>query len=350
MQPVTQLLYWDHLGRLLRLWRGRKINEIHAHKLLRLYLGYEFTDLMDPFGRYPPYHFNEIRRRLCLKTTGKLLDDIRSCRSFYISGSDDGDIRSISSPLWHKYDSADGCLLDGSFSEGVAESVAESDVLIHNIDNTTVGYSDESALSGKSNAAKDWCLAERDQVAARHLVADYFDRLEQSSDLSQRSVIDLMLRQCMAAKDAEGKALTEAEAADLMHLMISTQLVPYFAHRQDFFSPTYMAHPERRVYWLTAFVKRYLKQHLSRALKLWHRRRQVIERIALDQHLDTIRSVRPLSPHEWMEPEGRRFYLDPSDGVTAIPPDMPPRPSPDAIINPHTKQWVEQNPPLYIYT
>lgn len=346
MQPVIQVLYWNQLGRLLRLWRRQHLTDSHILKILRLYLGYEFTDLMDQFGRYPMFHFNEIRRRLNFRSVYVMIDDIRLCRSFYLAGTDEANVTSISSPLWHEYDLKDGMLLNGSMQKGVANgeqnAIANDNVLNNIYINTTVGYSDESALSGKSGC-EELYMSERDQVAARHLVTDYFDRLERSSDLSQRSVIDLMLRQCMAAKDADGKSLSEAEAADLMHLMISTQLVPYFAHRQDFFSATYMAHPERRVYWISAFVKRYLKQHLSRALKLWHRRRQDIERIALDQHLDTIRSVRPLSPHEWMEPEGRRFYLDPSDGVTAIPPDMPPRPSPDAIINPHTKQWSEEN-------
>ena len=345
MQPITQLLYWNHLGHLLRVWRSRRVSEAHAHKVLRLYLGYEFTDLMDKSGRYPVYSFNEIRRRLCLRSNELMLDIIRRSRSFYVAGTEAGTVMSVSSPIWHIYDAADGRLFvgpaDGTVSEKLSEKLSSGELLINNKINTTVGNSDELALTGKSNDTRDWCLVERDQVAARHLVADYFDRLERSSDLSQRSIIDQMMRQCMAAKDADGHPLTEAQALDLMHLMISTQLVPYFSRRQDFFSDSYMAHPEKRAYWMQAFVRRYMKQHLTRALQLWNRKQRALEQRQRDEHLTALRSVRPHSPHEWTEPDGVRYYLDPSDGVTAIPPDMPPRPSPDAIINPHTRQWSE---------
>ena len=122
--PRRPQVFWNHLGRQLKMWKSYRIVDAHALKLLKLWLGYDFLDLMDEFGRIPVPYFNEVRRRLGYKTFALLLDDIRRSQSFYIVGNSESDITAFFSPIWHNYEAADGVLLRGSMK--VEESQNES--------------------------------------------------------------------------------------------------------------------------------------------------------------------------------------------------------------------------------
>ena len=122
LQPRRQELDLLTLARQLRMWRSYHIPDAHALKLLKLWLGFEFMDLMDDFGRIPVPYFNEVRRRLGYKTFMNLLADIRRCQSFYIVGNSEQDITAIFSPVWHRYEEADGMLLSGSITLKSAQS------------------------------------------------------------------------------------------------------------------------------------------------------------------------------------------------------------------------------------
>ena len=108
MRPVTDRIYWNELGRLMKMWKAFRISDARALKLMRLYIGYDLTDLMDGEGRYPGSQLNELRRRLGYTTVYKLMADVIASKAFFVVGNSDRDVRAVFSPLWHRYVQEDG--------------------------------------------------------------------------------------------------------------------------------------------------------------------------------------------------------------------------------------------------
>ena len=64
--------------------------------------------------------------------------------------------------------------------------------------------------------------------------------------------------------------------------------------------------------------------------------RPLIARAVYDQN-----HQHPNGEHEWYDPkDGCRYYDDPSEGVTAIPDGVAPRPSGAARLHPISKTWI----------
>ena len=257
--PTTPLIYWNVLGRQLKIWSHLHVKDIYAHKLLKLWLGYEFTDLMDERGRFNKYNFNEIRRRLKYRTTQLMFLDIKRTRSFYIIGDSNDEIFALFSPLWHSYDKSDGKLLDGSavidFShhESLNESPAATVFKINNIYNPN-GVTAEAVSFDEGSD-------QRDVFARRNIIRNYFTWLTQQTDLDHKTLVEDIRYHLQHAIGKNGKVMKEysirdEEVSDAYKLFVEKFMIPYFSRRQDFFKPDYMSHPEKRIYWLRNFFKR----------------------------------------------------------------------------------------------
>ena len=177
MEPIRPYFYWNQLGRQLKVWHHVcHISDAHASKLLRLWLGYEFTDLMDEFGRIPVMNFNEMRQRMGFAKYKAMMDCIRASRSFGIVGNDEEHVSAIYSPVWHNYEAADGKLLSGSYKdEDSQKSTQDFESLNNNtINKTTVSDTGVSDASLSSVAEKGKNDTDRDVFVRRQMVKESF--------------------------------------------------------------------------------------------------------------------------------------------------------------------------------
>lgn len=200
MTPKSPYLVWTHIGRQLKIWNHNGINDTHVTKMMNLWLGYEFVDLMDEKGKIPRSYFNEARKRLGYKTWGLMLNDVRRTQSFYMvntGGKESEEADYIFSPIWHTYEESDGRLLSGSIplsksqKESQKESLVATDYVdnINNIDNPNgVNAAALSLLKG------DWPDGNQKKMFSvkKEVVKEYFDwLLEQTEGNHQQLVNDI---------------------------------------------------------------------------------------------------------------------------------------------------------------
>lgn len=335
-EPRLPNVYWNSLGKQLKLWRASKVTDAHALKLLKLWLGYEFTDLMDQFGRYPVHYLNEIRRRLAYSSILLMLDDIRRCRSFIIVGHDEKKITAIFSPLWHKWDDADGKILYGSMQ------IEESQTLNQTCDVSLKGPNVNSATASNDKALTP--DGGRTQAVRRQVVREYFQWFERQTDLEHRTLMDDIKLRIRRPLDKKGVViaryvLDDEQTEEVWHILIDRVLPRYFATREDFFTDNYMAHPERRIWWLKNLFKRWAGQHIMDAKNIWKRHRREIESTSAHEALEAQMQYRPRSQHEWEDAQGIRWYMTAKGTRQQIPSDAPPRPSATACFNYIRNTW-----------
>ena len=353
--PRREQLYWNHLGRQLKMWRTYRIADAHALKLLRLWLGYEFLDLLDEFGRIPMPYFNEVRRRLGYKTFALLLDDVRRSQSFYIVGRGEGNVRDIMaifSPIWHNYEEADGQLLRGSMRIEESQNESQNDGYSKDINNKEIptGGNATAIPAEEQNPADEARNMKREVCVRRRIVKDYFTWLLRQNDSEHRSMVDDLLFRIRNPRRKTGEhipelSLTEEQGREVFQIMVEAYLVPYFQTREEFFKPTYMQHPEKRVYWLTRLFKRYGGDFIYKARTRWRKVRKDLEAEALTLAERQQMQYRPRSPHEWEDPQGLRWYIAPNGSRYRIPPEAEPRPSETSTFNYIANQWGDPSNP-----
>lgn len=346
IEPRRPQVGWNHLGRQLKMWRSYHIVDAHALKLLRLWIGYEFLDLMDEFGRFPIYNLNEIRRRLGYKYTSLMIDDIRISKSFYIVGNSESDITAIFSPVWHFYDPQDGQLLSGSSCTEESQNESQNGGYSKNIynKNNPTGGNATAITEGAIPAIDETENMKREAIVRRHMVRDYFTWMQRQTNPEHQSLIDDILFRIRNPRNRNGEVLKDqvlddAQAREVFQIMIDSCLVPYFQTREEFFKPTYIQHPEKRVFWLTNLFKRYSGNFIIRARRQWQRTHKELEaqaQVIADQQQ---MQYRPRSPYEWEDPDGFRWYLSPTGVKLMIPADAEPRPSDSATFNYISRTW-----------
>lgn len=332
-EPRRPQVYWNHLGRQLKLWRGYKISDAHALKLLRLWLGYEFTDLMDSQGRYPLAYYNEIRQRLGMRSSVQLLDSLRRCQSFYLIGTDSNKPAYIVSPIWHEWEESEGPLLPGSIPVEKScklSCICNASIEYNTIDNTTVG-TDE--------------VGERNAQARRNEVRGYLQWMEQQTDADHTALRNLLMKRIREPCDRKGQILqnqvpTDEQAMQVWRILLDRVLTDYLMKREQFFNANFKKHPERRIYWLNNLMKHWGKGFVVDARKIWRRQARQLEVDTVQQELHAMQQNRPISPYEWMDDDNVRWYT--MNGVLSrIDADTEPRPSATAVYNFITKSWME---------
>lgn len=365
-------------------------------RMLRLWLGFGLTHFMDSRGRYTFHHFNMLRRELNYKTVAEMLDDVRKSQSFVLLSCDvDGRILKdqrfftssrphqkyndgltcFFSPLWHQWNGDDGEVLNGSINQGrknetgVAESVAGSDCIYNNTldNNTPTGGTAEavkalaasglgSRKSGGGELAEGALTVEQMEAAEKEEMAQrvaharkYFRGLEGNVDAQQREPIEHILWRLKLPRKAEkgrptGYGLTEEQAQVALHIMLDRELAVHFARDKQFMAPDRVQQPERRIYQVTNYVKRYSSEMMARSVRAMRRQWADHERREARRAQEAMLQNRPISPYEWQRPDGTRQYQDPYDGVLNIPPTAPARPSDTASWNRWTDSWYEEPP------
>lgn len=336
-EPRRPQVYWNHLGRQLKLWRGYKISDAHALKLLRLWLGYEFTDLMDSQGRYPLAYYNEIRQRLGFAKWKDLIDDIRRCQSFYLIGTNSDRPEYISSPIWHEWNETDGPLQMGSIQ------VEKSQEMSQDFDESKE-YSNEYNTKDITTVGTDE-VGERNAQARRNEVRGYLQWMEQQTDADHTALHNLLMDRIRNPRDRKGQILqnqvpTDEQAMQMWRILLDRVLTDYLMKREQFFNANFKKHPERRIYWLNNLMKHWGKGFVVDARKIWRRQARQLEVDTVQQELHAMQQNRPISPYEWMDDDNVRWYT--MNGVLSrIDADTEPRPSATAVYNFITKSWLE---------
>lgn len=342
--PRRQQLYWNHLGRQLKMWKSYRIADAHALKLLKLWLGYEFLDLMDEFGRIPMPYFNEVRRRLGYKTFSLLLDDIRRSQSFYIVGNSEENITAIFSPVWHSYEKSDGLLLRGSCKEE-SQNESQNDGYSKNINTKKIlTGSNAMAISHEMSPSDETKNMKREVFVRRRIVKDYFTWVLRQTDSEHRMMVDDLLFRIRNPRKKSGEsipelALTEEQGRETFQIMVDNYLVPYFQTREEFFKPSFIQHPEKRVYWLSRLFKKFGAGFIYKARDHWRKVCKDLEAEALVAAGQQQMQHRPHSPYEWEDPQGIRWYVAPNGSRLKIPPDAAPRPSETSTFNYISNKW-----------
>ena len=166
------------------------------------------------------------------------------------------------------------------------------------------------------------------------------------TDTDHRSVMDDVMRRICHPTDRSGHVvksmeLTAEQGVEVWEVMVSAVLVPYFAARDDFFRPIYVGHPEKRIWWMRNFFKRYSAGYIRRAREVWKRRRIDIEAAAAADAVEQQRRRRPRCEWEWEDDDGVRWYKTPQGTIQQIPSDAPTRPSDCSTFNYIIRQWQE---------
>ena len=347
LEPRRPQIRWNHLGRQLKLWRSYHINEVHCNKLLRLWVGYEFLDLLDEFGRIPVQCFNEARRRLGYKTSSLMLDDVRRCRSFYLVGINENQQTAIFSPIWRNYDPIDGMLLTGSIP--VEESHSESQPGDYSIEDNKIEVltgGNTTVFSTEGCPEDETANMKRITLARRRIVKDYFTWLQRQQDSDHRYLYDdIIYRLCNPKKRTGEKiaelTLTPEQGKEAFQILVDDFLVPYFQTREDFFKKGYMEKPETRIHWLKNFFRHYAGDSICKARKRWRHRSKELEAQAIADAAEMQMQYRPRSPHEWEDSDGNRWYVAQNGSHMMIPEEAEPRPSAEAQYNSIAKRWID---------
>lgn len=369
-------VYIDRLGRQLILWARYGISDARAMKLLRLWLGYDLVHLMDTKGRFTFHNFNAIRQLLGYPNLSTMLEDIRKSRSFVLLSADvDPEtlkehniytqirpIREFSdrltmfySPLWHEWEIMDGEPLPGSIV-GSQKNSQNLDRLYNNtLDNKTLSGGTAEAEAADEAAAVEPAVESLsvEQVEAIELqemkklireVKLYFRSLVSNEDKRQHEPIEwLMMRLTQPLNPPPGKmkgyGLTHEEACQALEVLIDTELAPHFARDKYFMAPDRVAKPEKRIYQVTNFVKKYSGQMVKNAVMRWKKRAAERQRDQARRKEEQVKQNRPISPYEWQDTEGHRWMEDSRGNVMQVPPEAPPRPSESAMWNYVAQGW-----------
>lgn len=294
------------LQKMIGQWKRRKITDSTVTKLLELYLG--MTAYMDSERAYPVENFYDISVGLRFKNTRCMTEAVRQCGSFGIvpEGNVYG-MKAFYSVLWHEKTAVEELpeevlgTLPGNFPQ---------DDIYNNIcpkggeDITTAVVVDITA------AVKEFF----------HLINE---NAEQKAQMFTPLINWFQLHE----------NLSRPHACDNLVYLVNELLTPYFAAQARFLKSNHVG----RLCWLRNLLKSPHGQHLLNDAARAGREKR--EQDVKQQRVNR-RNNRPLSEHEWTDPEtGFRFYDDAEEGSIQIPADAQPRPSAGAVWNVLSREW-----------
>lgn len=361
-------VYIDHLGRQLCLWSRYGISDSRSLKLMRLWTGYQLTCYMDSLGRYTFHSFNQLRQQLGYKTIQLMLNDVRCSQSFVLISADidpaslketkifaqrrpnqeyANHITAFFSPLWHKWSEADGTPLDGS----IHDCRIWSRKCDHNDNNALDNNNPTGSTADAEDIAQAMSLEQIEELEREEVVQNiqsaklYFRTLIHNPDARQREPIEYLIwRFTQPEHPSPGKAkgfgLTPQQAYEVLTILIDKELAPHFARDQKFMAPQKVMNPAGRIYQVMAYVKRYSNRMQERAFKQWKSHAEECNQRALCRLAEQERDNHPLSPHEWTDTNGIRWYESASGKKHRIEEEAPPRPSATSVWNFISNSWT----------
>lgn len=350
-QPVIPLHNVEYLGRRMLVWRRNHINDSNACKLMRFWLGYEFRHLMDGQGRIAVMNISHCSKQLGYKVSVKFLEQIKHSRSFLLVNDTDGKLLFVASPVWYKYDPKDGVLdaaslknADGNLGGNLGGIYEDKYMNINPTGGNAEAFSSGEEQTGGMAAA---LMTEEEKALFRQRYSDvrkYFRWLLAQKDADHAGLVgDIVYRlQNPLARDGKvmkEKTVGEAEAREMLKILLLEVMPQYFAKREQFFRHDYVGHPEKRIWWMKNFFRNHASSYYSQARRKWESCRKAQLSKAYEQQQQQIEQHRPISPHEWQNPETLlRFYR--YDGsVRQIPEAAPPRPDEDSYWNKFNNNW-----------
>lgn len=370
---------------MLRQWHSNGLTEARITKMQRLWLGSDFTAYMDDEGRIAAQYLNDVRRILKYKSIKELTDDICRTLSFYLIGSSETGLKYIVSNLWSMFDKERmGTLLPGSskaYSETTLEKKSASRKLLAKCDaynrdnisiinNPTGGDPDGLALSepGEDGIVfgEDVAGFEKEQTRhtdtnsgmlhskekilrnlseGRRVAREYLAWVRQQTDTNHQDWVNECLLRITQSRDMEGQKteLTDEQGNEVLNILLQ-EVLPYeLAKRDTFFKGAFMKTPASRIYWLRNLTRHYGKGFFVQARQRWNRRKDRLQSLRLKEQREQLRQNRPISPYEWQDAEGRRWYLQ--RGCRAsIPASAPPRPTEQHEWVPYCNEWRTKEP------
>lgn len=344
IQPIQQVIFWDYLGKKLKIWKHCHISDSYSSKLLKLMLGYEFCDLMNENGLILKENFFEVRERLGIHNWPQLLEAIKQSTSFGLLADSNGNLGAIFSPLWHEYSSQDGELLPGSFPPKNPPILASNTNKLNTNKKTTVSDSVESVASLSESSPTNQEFDDMTLEQRRKIVLDYFNWVLLQSDYENMSMVSQIKYMIKNRTDRNGKiiaTLSDEETEETLHILIADVFVTEFSKQKRFFHKSFMKNMSNRRYWLERHFRKRMYHYLSAADNIKYKRKDGKRVKQSELKLLAEMQNRPISPYEWQDAEGTRFYENPDDHSNLfIPEEAEPRPNETSTYNYIKKQWL----------
>ncbi len=336
-EPVLVYFSAKMMNYLFNLWHKQQITETHCFKVLRLLFGHNLSYYMDAEGRYPQPFFNLIRKELGYKDWPSFFSDIRRSQVFLLIGDNPERPDYICSPF---------CYAKMPIPPVLSQKMGLKSNGNNNIYNNTLpgGTSYELPLSGGNPSD-----VKHDADDRRKVVQAYFRWMLAQSDSKYLELVQLMndqIRRHVELRHAANLKFptTDEEIALARDVMCFESLTDHFVTDDKFFGNRYMENPDKRYYWMKAFLDKFGHAYAKRAILRWNKKREELARQSAVREEEEIRKNRPISPFEWLTPTGERFYLDRYDQPHFIPEGAAPRPTATAEWNPSKCIWMEITP------
>lgn len=339
--------------KLIRQWKRNGVTDAIIPKLLVLYLGE--PNYMNKNMIYSKEYFYDIRLALRFENTTRMLINIRRSGSFGITGnSNPAEITSFYSLFFHKAPNlcpkGDRDVSDdspnkspfpssGLFPEAVSELPREdsgnnslddlpSDLPSETPSKTPSDYSEDNIIY--NNITKGEALAAANiPIDFTEEAKEFFHLLNEDAELRKQMLLPLI------SEFEKKERLSRKNARRCLVYLVNEILIPYFARKKEFGQ---MPH-EGRICWL----RNLLKAPAGVAFKT---KSAAAVRVQREQEAtefrQTLKTNRPLSPHEWQNPTTEtRWYDDAKEGDLQIPAQAPPRPTDTAWWDVIDEVWKE---------
>lgn len=343
--------------KLIRQWKRNGVTDAIIPKLLVLYFGesaYMNNELI-----YPKENFYDIRIALHFNNTTRMLVDIRRSGSFGITGNMDSmGITNFYSLFIHKgkiptQNLKENCQVsddsqnDSSAASSVLFSEAISELPLEDSNNNLWTDLPSNCSQNKlsSNCSPSICsedniiynnITKGEALAAANIPIDFtkeakefFHLLNEDAELRKQMLLPLI------SEFEKKERLSRKNARRCLVYLVNEILIPYFARKKEFGQ---MPH-EGRICWL----RNLLKAPVGTAFKT---KSAAAVRVQREQEAtefrQTLKTNRPLSPHEWQNPTTEtRWYDDAKEGDLQIPAQAPPRPTDTAWWDVIDEVWKE---------
>lgn len=337
--------------KLIRQWKRNGVTDSTIPKLLVLYLGE--PNYMNKNMIYSKEYFYDIRLALRFDNTIRMLVDIRRSGSFGITGNlNPAEITSFYSFFVHKGKLSDKCteeehkVSDDSLNNTPNNSsvlFSETISELPTVDSNNNFWNDLSRKSPRNlprNSSEDNIIynniTKGEALATANISVDFteeakefFHLLNEDAELRKQMLLPLI------SEFEKKERLSRKNARRCLVYLVNEILIPYFARKKEFGQ---MPH-EGRICWL----RNLLKAPVGTAFKT---KSAASVRVQREQEAtefrQTLKTNRPLSPHEWQNPTTEtRWYDDAKEGDLQIPAQAPPRPTDTAWWDVIDEVWKE---------
>ena len=392
----------NEIGKIIKQTENGKNSPAIQMKLIKLYFGTDTHSLMNEWGVYPFYHFNQLSKVLKHRSPRQIIEAVVDSKMFII-GSPPAGKKNFYSILWfasplfvsekklmeamsredaplEPADTAQESLMQGELfasdmtrcnitPEGGAIlrcKVAPINCIVNytGINNIILSGGKRLASSGAEESAEntssegspegnpDGCSAagQETQPGGKSL----FSLPEKVREQKVLTFIE-QVRHSQANKDIfqritadltcpskNGLPIPGAEKFTPDEAREILRLLMYFHVKKYFMNSEkffrYSSFSSRMGWLENLLLSGMGRRLLTAAIKQFKSKRARELREQQAQEEQNRRSHRPISPHEWME-QDQRYYQDPVDGILPIPADAPPRPSDQAFWNRFRLQW-----------